>query len=186
MKKKLAVLLGVTIVGSALLYLVNYGFSSTSGCAYTEEEIVLPQELQGVTLVGEKFASIYTGEDGEGLACTKTLGAVQAFIINGPNAAAALSYGAKEQKSIDGMRFTLKQIISTTKHGIGTVDSGSGPTNWLILEDEFGAKYRLATVYLGLDARRSFLGAWKDNERKGALIYGGYSDIVSIATGQEK
>ncbi len=186
MKKKIAVLFGAVVVSGTLLYVVNYGFSSTPGCIYTEEEKALPQEFQGVILVGEKFASIYTGEDGEGLACTKMLGSIEKFIINGPNAAPALSYGARELKSIDGMRFTLKEVISTTKHGIGTIDSGSGPTNWLILEDESGTKYRLATVYLGLDAKRSFLSIWKDDERKGALIYGGYSDVVSIDSGQGK
>jgi hypothetical protein len=190
MKKKAIVLFGVVVVG-ALMYVTYYGFSFTfPPCIYTEKDIPLPVELQGTILVVDSREGVYVfeGSNVEGLACSETLGLIEKSIVNGQDARAVYTqqYGAKELESIQGRKLTLKRIIASTKHGINTIGSGSGPLHWLILEDEDGTKYRLGTSYLGLDGQRSFLDVWKDNERKGALIYAGFTDIVSIDSGQGK
>lgn len=186
MQKKVAVLIGLTLVGSFLLYIIYYGFSfNFPPCIYTEEDVVIPQELSGVTLVGEKYASIYTGDDGEELACTKILGSIEKFIVNGSDAAYVLHYGAKEQRTIKDMRFTLKQIVKTTKHGVSAIE-GSGTIDWLVLEDENGIRYRLNVPSLGVSAEESFLGVWKDDQRKGRLVREYYPGTVSIDSDQQK
>ncbi|AFY01693.1 hypothetical protein Bdt_2006 [Bdellovibrio bacteriovorus str. Tiberius] len=57
------------------------------------------------------------------------------------------------------MEFELVKMIAVTKHGIKTMDSGSGPIRHLILKDQHGNLYEVATVSLGLNAGDEYLKA---------------------------
>jgi hypothetical protein len=55
------------------------------------------------------------------------------------------------------MKLKLVQLISVKKHGITTMDSGSGPIHTLILSDSNGTLYQVPHVFLGLNSGEEFL-----------------------------
>lgn len=175
MKKYLWIGIAVVVLG----YVLNYGFTfSFPPCANTEEEKVIPSELQGATLVVEKHTPVLIGDDGEGLSCTKTLSTIERRI----GVSKYVPYNvADESGSADGLHLAVKRIIRSETHGVGSIE-GSFPIDWLILEDENGVQYRVATVLLGYNSQESFIGVWKDGQRKGSLVWQGYTGGMSIDT----
>ncbi len=63
-------------------------------------------------------------------------------------------------------------MVAKTKHGITTVDSGPGPIYYVILRDDQGDVYKVATVDLGFDASESFMSIYKENMKVGDLSSG--------------
>ena len=56
-----------------------------------------------------------------------------------------------------GVSFRVVDVVAVTKHGLTTIDSGSGPTYYLILKDQNNISYQIATVSLGLNKEDLFL-----------------------------
>ena len=56
-----------------------------------------------------------------------------------------------------GALFHITDVVAVTKHGITTIDSGSGPIYYLILKDQNNILYHIATVSLGLNKKDLFL-----------------------------
>jgi hypothetical protein len=172
--KKYFVIAFVLII---FVYIINYGFTfSIPPCAVTEEEKIISSELQGVTLVVEKDTPILVGDDGEGLSCTKTLSTIERRIGMSKYSASRLE---DERGTAKGLHLTLKRIIRTDVRGIGSIE-GSIPIDYLIVEDENKIQYRMAMVWLGSDSNESFIGVYKDNQRKGSLVWQGYTGGLSV------
>ena len=55
-------------------------------------------------------------------------------------------------------------MMAVAKHGITTIDSGSGPIHHLILKDSKGNFYQVATVSLGINKGDEFLKAVSASE----------------------
>jgi len=56
-----------------------------------------------------------------------------------------------------GMLFNIVNVIEVTKHGISTIDSGSGPIYYLVLKDQNNVLYKIGTVMLGINEEDLFL-----------------------------
>ena len=55
------------------------------------------------------------------------------------------------------IEFRVVGLIAITKHGISTIDSGSGPINYLILKDQNDVLYHVAHASLGINKGEEFL-----------------------------
>ena len=163
MKKILISIVIFIILCLASCQYIYYG-SLFRQCIYTEKQITIPQQFVDAKLVLLKKAYIAEGDDLT-YKCLPELGKIQYQLVapstienitigkryfekNGQNVK-ALKVGEKE--------FTLKKVISVTKHGITTTVSGSGPLNYLILTDAQGKKYKILTVDLGINRDDRFL-----------------------------
>jgi hypothetical protein len=168
-------------------YVGWYGFNfSFPPCIYTEEDLPVPEELRGVSLAVERDAYVVHGSETD-LACSPTLGKVPYEIINKEtveNVTIGKQYFERQGRSVGrlekGKKLKVERMIASTKHGISTIDSGSGPTGYLILSGEDGSQYALADAELGWDFEKAFMGVWSDGRRKGWLTWVGDSGGIRI------
>jgi hypothetical protein len=61
-----------------------------------------------------------------------------------------------------GLSFYVIDVVEITKHGFWTIDSGSGPSYYLILKDQNNILYKISTMALGSheeDVFLSFVGS---------------------------
>jgi hypothetical protein len=163
MKQKTIVILLVIV---AVLYLggryVYYG-SFTRNCIYTEESFPVPEQLKTGTIVIAKAAYQGAGMDKEH-GCLENFSGIDREII-APESINNITIGKEyyTEKGIAveplniGTAFRVVGMISVTKHGISTIDSGPGPIHYLILEDQGGRRYQIATVMLGINKTDLFL-----------------------------
>lgn len=156
-KKIGAWLLGVLVLvvvtaGLGWMYFM-YG-SIFSICIYTEKEIPIPKELLDGKIMFTKDIRQAIGK-GHDYGCLSKLGKVTRELlppdeINRKNIDLSLSYqGSVLQEIPTGTKiFHVVKIFEVTKRGISTIDSGSRPIYFLVLADEVGDQYWIATVSL--------------------------------------
>ena len=141
---------------------VYYG-SLTRNCIYTEEKLPVPEQLTKGTVVVAKDAYLAVGHD-KNYAGLKYFGNLDRQIV-GPatinNLTIGKRYFTNKGLTVESLKkgalFHVTDIVAVTKHGITTIDSGSGPIYYLILKDQNKISYYIATVSLGFNKEDLFL-----------------------------
>lgn len=135
-------------------YVFYYGGVPFPPCIYTEEEISIPQELVGNTLILEMDTLQLNGTNPE-YECLLKLGGIRNEIRESDSDSIAQDHYYVGKRTIEHLRkgatFRLASVFLVTEHGVGTIFSGSIPSHVLVLEDNFGKKYNIHTVWLGND-----------------------------------
>jgi hypothetical protein len=169
LKRNLIITGGVVIVLYILFHIAFYGFQLGS-CEYTDEVVATPPELIGATIVVEKDQYLGRGYDSNN--CASPLKEITNQVISSEsinNVTIGRRYFEDRGLTVDflkkGKKFQLVEIIAQTKHGLGTIDSGSGPIYFLILRDENGDLYQAATVDLSFDEKESSFAAYKNGSK---------------------
>lgn len=156
------ILLSVTLVFYLGYRLVWYG-SLTRSCIHTEEHFPVPDQLAKGELMVAKDAYLAKGYDPE-YSCLQDFGRIDKEIVN-PEEVNNITVGRRYfidrgltvESLKKGTSFRVVDIIAVSEHGISTIDSGGGPTYYLILKDRGGAVYQMATVSLGMDESDLFM-----------------------------
>ena len=140
------------MVGLGVRYFF-YG-SLFSNCEYTEKELQIPQELSAGEVIFTKDIRQAIGKSGD-YGCLKYLGSIHRELvppdtINGEMLNMMFEHEGRTVEAIPARMktFHVTGILEVTKHGIGTIDSGPGPIYFLVLRDEAGELYNIATVEL--------------------------------------
>ncbi len=152
-------------VASALYFVGHYiGYGSlTRNCVYTEQVLTVPEHLSEGEIVVVKDAYLATGHDKE-YSCLKEFRNIDKEIV-GPESINNITIGRKyfTSKGLEvtslkkGEVFRAVSVIAVTKHGISTIDSGSGPIYYLVMKDQNNTFYQIATVSMGLNDSDLFL-----------------------------
>lgn len=139
MKSKIIIILLLVIFA---LYLgghyVFYG-SLTRNCIYTEKKLPVPEQLTKGMVVVAKDAYLAVGHD-KNYACLKYFGSIDRKIV-GPatiyNLTIGKHYFTNKGLTVESLKkgalFQVTDVVAVTKHGITTIDSGSGPIYYIIL-----------------------------------------------------
>ncbi len=137
-KKISIIVLGISV----LLFITGRYFyygSLFRNCIYTQEKINLPEKITNGYFVTVKDASLIDMEKEY-----RCLSYFKNTNIDFLLAQKEASWFHSENKAfVSGKRLKMIDIVSVTKHGINTIDSGSGPNKFYIVEDEFGAKHAM-------------------------------------------
>jgi len=163
MKSKIIIIL-LIVIGA--LYLggryVYYG-SLTRNCIYTENKLPIPEQLTKGEIVVAKDAYLAVGKDKE-YACLKNFGSIDREIVGAEsinNLTIGRRYFTDRGLAVESLKkrasFRVVDVVAVTKHGLTTIDSGSGPIYYLILKDKNNISYQIATVSLGLNKEDLFL-----------------------------
>lgn len=168
-QRKIIFTVGFLFVLIGLFYFAFYGFRFPP-CEYTDEIVTTPPELIGATILLEKDQ--YVGRGREKRVCDPLLKEIENQIIDSEsinNLTIGKRYFEGRGLTVEilrrGKQFHVEKVIAATKHGLSTIDSGPGPIYYLILRDEDGVVYKIATVFLGFDTKESYLGVYKGNVR---------------------
>lgn len=136
-------------------------------CIYTEKEISLLPSMAKSKIYISRPTAIVRGIDYD-YYCLAEMGRITNTLSQ---ASEAKHYKYKNaNRKIDyldsdsSIELTPIKIISVTKHGLSTIDSGSGPIDHLILKDKAGELYEVATVSLGINKGDEFLKAVNGNK----------------------
>lgn len=162
--KKFIFALSLIIIGLAFFHYAD----SISNCAYTETELELAPEIAEARLKIIKGATQVHGKDKE-YRCLKEMSQIENILVT-PDSATNYKYQIENIKydhlaPNSDLEFTAIKLMSVSKHGLATIDSGKGPIQYLILKSQNGTLYSVATVSLGLNAGDEFLKAkTKDRE----------------------
>lgn len=178
---KIIVLFFITVTLYFCGHYVLYG-SFTRNCIYTEESLPVPEQISKGTLVVTKEVYVGTGQDPEN-SCLKNLGTIGREIINSEsidNVTVGKRYYTDKGLAVEplslGTTFRVVGMLSIKKHGISTIDSGSGPINYLILEDRNGIKHQIATSGLGINSEDLFLTYSEPGQPRAMLLSPFYFD----------
>lgn len=158
-KNKKTIILVVILLFLALCLRTCYYGSPFRSCIYTEKEIPLSTKIKKSKILFARPAVIVSNGDDESFTCLSEMGLVSNQIVEQRY---AYIYKKGQQRTItpaDNIILEPIRLISVTKHGITTIDSGSGPILYLILKDPSGAFYQIATVGLGMNKGDEFLKA---------------------------
>lgn len=174
----LAVVATLFLIGYYIFHYILYG-SFVRDCIYTEEKLPIPEQLIQGQLVTTKEAYLAIGTDPE-YSCLMDLTKIDREIV-APSTINNITIGRRyftdQGLAIESIKentsFRIIGETAVTKHGITTIDSGSGPTNYLILADHDGKKYKLATVSLGTNKYDLFM-AYKDPAKSVDLLLSSY------------
>lgn len=168
----LPAVLGVLYFSGQYVY---YG-SLTRSCIYTSNKISVPEEIAGGEIIVARDSYVATGVDEE-YSCLKNFRNIDNEIvgpenINNPTISRRyyIDKGLSLKKLIKGTSFKVVAIISVTKHGISTIDSGPGPIYFLILKDNSGVLYKIATVSFGFNKEDLFLAFINNKETAGSSL----------------
>ncbi|WP_413574671.1 hypothetical protein ACLVWU_10615 [Bdellovibrio sp. HCB290] len=155
MKKISAIFICVIVLGG--LRFCYYG-SLTRSCIYTENEVPLTAEILSSKVRFIKQAAILRGTE-PGYNCLEQMAKIPNQIVQAESA----RYYPNIKSDLVGADSTLEltpiKLIDVTKHGITTMDSGPGPIRHLILQDQAGVFYQVATVSLGINSGDEYLQA---------------------------
>ncbi len=118
-----------------------YG-SVTRDCIYTENTIYVPKQLVDKKIILTKSAYVAIGYDDK-FSCLNNLKNINRKIISSEDIDNGIGIGrdyyeergAKIQELKTDISFSILKIIAVTKHGMSTMDSGSGPMYYLISKD---------------------------------------------------
>ena len=133
-----------------------------ANCIYSEKELPVPEQLTKGEIVVAKNAYLAVGRD-KNHGCLKKLSIVDRKIVRSGEEQ-YYTYGSNVlviEPLKQNFSFQIVGIVAVTKHGITTIDSGSGPIYYLILKDKNNILYKIATVSFGLNQEDLFL-AFKD------------------------
>lgn len=162
-KSKIIVLIfaaATTVIGLRTCY---YG-STFRSCIYTEQELPMAEKLKKSKIFFTKSAVIISNGSQEDFSCLLLMGSIPNKIIERRY---AYIYKEGQQRIVnpsDDLEMEIIKIVAVTKHGITTIDSGSGPLTYLILRDKSGVSYKVPTVGLGINDGDEFLKAVSENE----------------------
>lgn len=128
-------------------------------CIYTEKEIELSETIKNSKFHFIKPAVVVTEGLDKTFLCLPEIGLVTNEIVE-MQYASHYTQGRKTTVTPE-MNLVLEpyKMMAVMKHGITTIDSGSGPINYLILKDSNGLLYQVGTVGLGLNKGDEFLKA---------------------------
>ena len=163
MKKTVVYVLIIAVGIYALGHYVAYG-SWVNNCTYTEEDIRVPQDLAVGTIALTRDAHQAIGVDPD-YSCLPMLGKIRKQLV-GPEMVTTNPIGWSNYYTRQGLTvadiparkiFRVLQVLRITTHGISTIDAGSGPLDFLVLTDENGDLFKIATVETGLNKRDEFL-----------------------------
>lgn len=128
------------------------------GCNYTEQELRVPSDLAAGKIVLVRGAYVAEGDDPE-YTCLPVLGRIthQIVTLTGIKERYYTERGQSVEPLTRGRTFRVTGAISTTKHGITTMDSGPGPVYYLILADENGQTFKMANTAAGINRGEPFL-----------------------------
>ncbi len=163
--KYLKIFLMIIILFS-LYRFVNYG-SVVRDCNYTTQDIAVPSELSsGYLQTTQPTTKITNFND----TCLDGVFSEGSKIVETKYASNyKLNTGAEISDISVGTKFWIVGIKEVTKHGISTIDSGSGPTHNLILKDTEGKIYLLTTVGLGINDSDRFM-SFIDKEGNSTIL----------------
>jgi hypothetical protein len=162
--KKIHIFLIIIVVFVFMLFVVGrsvwYG-SLMSRCIYTEEKLPVPQLLTAGKLVTTQVSFEAIGVESKYLVCAPLYGSIARTLADREAAAyyrAPFLNDLMTVKEIPaGKVFHVVDAFAQTKHGISTIDSGPGPIEFLVLVDEQGVQYTIATVSVGMNEEELFL-----------------------------
>jgi hypothetical protein len=163
MKQKVIVILLIIIVALFLGGRYVYYGSLTRNCIYTENKLSVPEQLTKGEIVVAKDAYLAVGHDKE-YACLKNFGSIDREIVGADtinNLTIGRHYFTDRGLAVESLKkgasFRVVDVVAVTKHGLTTIDSGSGPIYYLVLKDKNNISYQIATVSLGLNKEDLFL-----------------------------
>lgn len=184
MKSKFKLIIGLAILFVCLgvvYHIAFYGFKLSS-CAYTDESLPIPESLKKSSFFLEKDIYLAKGEDKQ--ICSPLLKDIKNELVRNEvigNVTVGIKYFMNNRQTVEslskGKTFTIEKIVTQTKHGLSTIDSGSGPFDFLILKDNNGVLYQVATVYLGGTPGKINL-TYLDNDEKKALSFEYFNHIL--------
>lgn len=160
----------LVVFGFAFIFLLFKAyFYIFPTCTYTEKEIKISDELSNLDLVlandvylinaktedlNNKMGVKLFMDQSYTENCNSNLYNVNLILESIEFKKYFEEYGFIENSSIKanilnkGKHFKIEKVFLVTKHGIGTIDSGPGPTVVLVLIDENNLEYKISTVYL--------------------------------------
>ncbi len=163
MKSKTIIIL-LIVIGT--LYLGGryvYHGSLVRNCIYTENRLPVPEQLTKGEILVAKDAYLAVGHDKE-YTCLKNFGSIDREIVGADsinNLTIGRRYFTDRGLTVESLKkgasFRVVDVVAVTKHGLSTIDSGSGPIYYLILKDQNNISYQIATVSLGLNKDDLFL-----------------------------
>ncbi len=158
--KKNILILGAALI--ALILITRSAFFQHTSCNYKEQELKLAPEIANARIRFYHSALIVHGVDRE-YQCLPYMGTITSKIID------PLSLRAYQEQVIDAkieivntptnMELRPIKLMSVTKHGFSSIDSGSGPILHLILTDATGQIFEVAAPTLGINEGDEFLKA---------------------------
>lgn len=166
-KKKIITAIIAIIIIFCFYRIINYG-SITRTCNYTVQDINLPLELSTKYIKTTQTSASVTNYDS--FAC---LGGV--FAEGNTITENRYTYIFEHNPNTvisnipEGSEFNIIGIKEVTKHGISTIDSGPGPSYFLILKDDLDKIYFLCTSCLGINDSDRFM-ALVDTDGKETII----------------
>ncbi len=185
--------ISIGFIGVFVLGVIMYGFFSTypspsffSSCSYTEDPVNIPFSLSKKTFILEEDAYLAVGKSKE--YCVPSLREISHELLSVDvveNSAIDKEYfmlnGQVIKALLKGKVFTIDSIVSQKKHGIGSMDSGSGPIDYILLRDEEDVLYILPTPYIsfgaGVDDGIS-LGLYEDGVKVGFLDWFYFKNLL--------
>lgn len=165
----------ITIIGFLFfIHYIIYG-SLFKTCIYTENEIQMNQEILNSKIYLTRSAVVIENIEHE-YSCLDKMSLIHKKIIQDKNITDyRYQINDKNIKYLNEkspIEFTPIKLLAISKHGITSIDSGAGPINYLILKDQNGEFYEVATVSLGLNKGEEFLKS----------IYNGQETLLSPDT----
>ena len=153
------IVIGALYLGGRYIY---YG-SLIRNCIYTENKLLVPEQLTKGKIVVAKDAYLAIGHDRE-YSCLKDFGNIDRKIVGAEsinNLTIGRHYFTDRGLTVESLKrgasFHVVGVVAVTKHGLSTIDSGSGPIYYLILKDQNNISYQIATVSLGINKGDEFL-----------------------------
>lgn len=143
------------------LRIIYYG-SLTRSCIYTEKKVRIKPDVAESKLLFIGKGMIIS-EPYREFKCLAGFKDIKAQIVPyhvGPQRDDGSQIDPKYVTAVTAdskLQLSLVNILSVTKHGILTPDSGRAPIEHLILQDQDGLLYEIPTVYLGINSDEELL-----------------------------
>ena len=151
----------ISTVVLALAIFIGWRFvyfgSLTRNCIYTEEKLSVPKELAEGKLVTTQTAYEFIGLEDKEMSCSPINANIARELISPENKTTYEGFGMTIKEIPVGKVFHVIDAFTQTKHGISTIDSGPGPIELLILQDEQGTHYTISPAGFGINKEGRFL-----------------------------
>lgn len=151
-----------------------YFGSVSNNCIYTEKTLAMKPNVATAKVIFARPAAIVS-EAYEPYKCLLGFASVKNQIMNSRYELRYDNGSAIDLKKITYVDSKSKielqpvRLVAVFKHGITTVDSGSGPITYLILKDQYDVQYQVPTVDLGINEGEEFLELQKMDGTKELL-----------------
>lgn len=158
-------------------WILSYGFNPYP-CEYTYKELKLPELFVNTRIVLHKNTYLLMGNPFDSCAYGPPIPSNEIIDASLENMELATHSSELEGRTFEvlpkGETFGLIQVLARTHHGIGSVDSGSGPDHFLILKDAEGKAYRLSAAYLFNPNEESFLAELLSGDSRARALSGDF------------